>query len=290
MLGKMIKYHNKALNTVLLILSIVSISAKSLAAEVTEIDRIKKRGKLIVGMCTINQKPFYFNDEDGHLVGIDLNIANEIAKELDVKLEIIQDRGDWNAVVDDVASGRTDLALSYISFTPARAQLVKFSQPYATVSMVFSMNRSFLAKAQAEGLMTLKDMFKDPKYPLYTYAGSSYYEMASSLFPKTKLHTDPSTTRKLLANEGAAYFSDDLDVSTSFIANPEYKLQLINYQLKGFNDVIAIPVHYNNPRLLSLVNSVLRTRAVDYKINDLIKLLQKPFDEHEEEENANEHN
>jgi len=57
---------------------------------VSKLDQIKKAGKLVVGTSP-DYPPYEFhllNDRQGEIVGLDVDIAKEIARELGVKLEI----------------------------------------------------------------------------------------------------------------------------------------------------------------------------------------------------------
>ncbi|MGI6066874.1 MAG: substrate-binding periplasmic protein [Bacillota bacterium] len=69
-------------------------------------------------------------DEKGNqvFVGIDIDIADYIAKELNVKLEI-HDMA-FNGLVTAISSGRADLCISGISPTAERLEVIDFSESY----------------------------------------------------------------------------------------------------------------------------------------------------------------
>ncbi len=250
-----------------------------------DVGEIIQRGKLVVGLPKDKQKPFFYNNKNGALVGIDINLAHLIAHELGVEVEFSQTRDTWNAVVQDVADGKTDIAISYISVTPERSMKVAFSKPYAVVRPVFIMSRRYLANAQEENLETLNQIFNNPKFPFLTQHGTAYTELAKRLLhTTTTINTiDPArgtqdALDKILSNEMAVYFNDEMDTVTYFLEKPEYKLHLINYPFKGYQDNIGIPVAYGSPKLLSLINSILETTRMLYTIEDLIPLLNKEFE------------
>ena len=252
-------------------------------AQASEIDAIKARGKLLVGVCTNEQKPFYYKDKNGKLVGTDIEIAYLIAHEIGVEPEFVQDRDTWDAVVQDVVNERTDIALSYISVTPQRSMIVMFSTPYMEVRPIFMMNRSLLAKAALGHLTTLNQVFGNPDYRLYTPGGSAYTEMAKKLFKKTyaliyEANDDDSAIDMVLNERAACYFTDEVDVATHLMEHPEYKMQIIAYPMGGYTDSIAIPVSYKNQVLLSLINSIIETRDVHYTTEDVIAILQSGED------------
>ncbi|MES2215294.1 MAG: transporter substrate-binding domain-containing protein [Pseudomonadota bacterium] len=240
-----------------------------------DVDEIMKRGKLIVGLPTSEQKPFFSKDKNGKLVGIDIDLARLIAHELHVELELVQPHASWDDTVQDVADGNTDLAISYVSITPMRSMKVMFSRPYSSVRPVFVLNRQFIAKAQSEGLYTLGAIFNGPKYPIGLLADSSYKEIADKILPNASKHNDPDTTKQVLANQSAGYLTDEMDAVAIFLDHPEYKLPLINYAYKDYLDNIGVPVSYKNPKLLELVNNILQSNKIFYTMDDLILILSR---------------
>ncbi|MBQ6323707.1 MAG: ABC transporter permease subunit [Bacilli bacterium] len=66
--------------------------------------------------------------QDGNIVGVDIDIANEIAKELNMKL-IIKDVA-FDSIINEVKTGKSDLGIAGISYTPERAKEVDFSIDY----------------------------------------------------------------------------------------------------------------------------------------------------------------
>ena len=72
--------------------------------------------------------------EGGEIVGVDIDIANEIAKELGKKL-VIKDIA-FDSIVNEVKSGKADFAAAGISYSDERAKEVDFSVNYATSKQV----------------------------------------------------------------------------------------------------------------------------------------------------------
>ena len=72
--------------------------------------------------------------EGGEIVGVDIDIANEIAKELGKKL-VIKDIA-FDSIVNEVESGKADFAAAGISYSDERAKEVDFTVNYATSKQV----------------------------------------------------------------------------------------------------------------------------------------------------------
>ena len=111
---------------------VVSLSAgfTSLADDQTALDRVLERGKLIV--ATDAAWPPFEYMEGENVVGVDLDIAKEIADGLGVELEIINVSFDSLSMY--LENGEADLALAAITVTEDRADAMEFSEPYCESS------------------------------------------------------------------------------------------------------------------------------------------------------------
>lgn len=72
--------------------------------------------------------------EAGKIVGVDIDIANEIAKELGKEL-VIKDVS-FDFVINEVKSGKADFAAAGISITPERMKEVDFTNEYTVSNQV----------------------------------------------------------------------------------------------------------------------------------------------------------
>ncbi len=95
------------------------------------ITSIKSKGVLVIG-TSMDFPPFEYVNETGGAVGLDIDIATEIAKELGVKLQV-RDLG-FDALVPALKNKEIDLVLAGMSITTERQQIVDFSKPYFNAS------------------------------------------------------------------------------------------------------------------------------------------------------------
>lgn len=72
--------------------------------------------------------------ENGEIVGVDIDVANEIAKELGKKL-VIKDVS-FDFVINEVKSGKADFAAAGISITEERKKEVDFTNEYTISNQV----------------------------------------------------------------------------------------------------------------------------------------------------------
>ncbi|WP_314214156.1 ABC transporter substrate-binding protein [Pseudarthrobacter equi] len=83
-------------------------------------------GKLTV--CSdVPYEPFEFQ-KDGKTVGFDIDIANEVAKDLKAELNIVD--SSFEAIETGTALTGCDVSISSVSITDTRKQVMDFSNPY----------------------------------------------------------------------------------------------------------------------------------------------------------------
>lgn len=88
----------------------------------------KSKGKLVMA-TNASFPPYEYKDGD-KIVGIDAEIAELIAKELGLELEIKD--VEFKAIVPGVESGKFDIGMAGMTVTEDRKKSVDFSQSYAT--------------------------------------------------------------------------------------------------------------------------------------------------------------
>lgn len=98
------------------------------AASNQSVDAIKKAGKIT--MATNAEFPPFEYLKDNQPSGVDVDIANELAKDLGVELEIVD--GAFDAVIPSVQSGKVSFGAAGLSITPERQEQVDFSVEYVT--------------------------------------------------------------------------------------------------------------------------------------------------------------
>lgn len=90
-------------------------------------DKIKSAGVLKVG-TEAQYAPYEFKDADAKIVGADIALAQKIADDLGVKLEVVDMK--FDGIIPAVQSGQVDMGIAAFSNTPERAKEVDFSNIY----------------------------------------------------------------------------------------------------------------------------------------------------------------
>ncbi len=89
------------------------------------------------------QFPLYYsisfrNPKSGKIEGIDADLAEELAKELDAKLEIVE--SSFASFIADLQAGKCEIGMFGVGATLKRAQAVEFSKPYL-VTNIYAVTR-----------------------------------------------------------------------------------------------------------------------------------------------------
>ncbi len=96
------------------------------------LDRVRAQRELRVGYEPGNM-PFSYLNASGDLVGLDVEMAHELARELGAELSFVPiDPTKLTGLLD---SGYCDLVMSAVAITPMRARDVAFSEPYLEETM-----------------------------------------------------------------------------------------------------------------------------------------------------------
>jgi polar amino acid transport system substrate-binding protein len=100
--------------------------ALSRPAHADVLDDIKARGTLVVGVKA-DYKPFGFRDPSGAIIGVEPDLAADIAQRLGVKLELVPVVSSNR--LEFLRQGKTDLMLATMSDTPERRKIVQVIEP-----------------------------------------------------------------------------------------------------------------------------------------------------------------
>ena len=106
-----------------------------------DLRQVQERGALRVGLVAKDIPPLLVTGSDGEPAGIEIAMAKGLARRLGVKLEFVRTAATHDELVAQVASGEVDVAVSSVTRTVERAQVVRFSRPYLTQSVAVALNR-----------------------------------------------------------------------------------------------------------------------------------------------------
>ena len=128
--------------------AVVGLLALPAAAQDT-LDAIRKKGTIVFGVKT-DYRPWGYLNPSGKIIGLEIDMAEEIAKKIGVKREMIPVTGANR--IEFLQQGKIDVILATLGDTPQRRQVIGMIEPnyYAGATNV-------LAKKDA-GLKDWKDL------------------------------------------------------------------------------------------------------------------------------------
>ncbi|PMB83944.1 amino acid ABC transporter ATP-binding protein [Dolosicoccus paucivorans] len=124
------KKMKKIIKVILFLILLAFVLPSQLAVAKSDVESIQKKGKLVLG-TSAQFPPFEWVElVDGKetIVGVDIELAQKVAEELGVELEI--QNMSFDTLIQSVKNGRMDIAMAGISKTKERAKQVDFSIPY----------------------------------------------------------------------------------------------------------------------------------------------------------------
>ncbi|WP_415550122.1 transporter substrate-binding domain-containing protein [Lentilactobacillus hilgardii] len=122
------------------LLTVSAIQTNSASAADNSLQRVKQRGELIM-VTSPDYPPYEFQVNKGgksRIVGMDIDVAKKVAKDLGVKLVIKS--MNFDSLLVAIQTGKADMAIGGINPTNERRQSVDFSDIYYSGGQSFLIN------------------------------------------------------------------------------------------------------------------------------------------------------
>ena len=195
--------------------------------------------------------------KDGKVVGVDIDIANEIAKELGKKL-VIKDIA-FDSIINELKSGKADFAAAGLSITEDRKKQVDFTVEYTTSNQVVVVKKdsqitdinSLNGKRIAVQLGTVADLYVTENFK------------DSEINRQKKFLVAAEAVKN---NKADCIIMDQVPAKQLVSENSELKI------LDGilFTDTYGMAVKKGNTELLEKINTVLERLMTEGKIEEYV--------------------
>src|SRR5690606_109364 len=93
-----------------------SIAQTVPATRESMLEQVMKRGVLRVGMSTF--VPWAMQDKSGNFIGFEIDVANRLAREMEVKAEFIPTK--WSGIIPALLTGKFDIIVGGMGIRPER--------------------------------------------------------------------------------------------------------------------------------------------------------------------------
>jgi polar amino acid transport system substrate-binding protein len=160
------------------LLSALSLIFTMAASAGPAMDRIIKKGELVVGTSGA-QPPMTATTKKGKIIGLDADISREMADAMGVKIKFVS--LPFAKLLPALEANQVDMILSGMTMTPKRNQKVAFVGPYYVSGKgILAVAEKYAALQQAKGLDT-------PEVTVAALKDSTSQKFAETLIPKAKL-------------------------------------------------------------------------------------------------------
>ncbi len=238
-------------------------SQKQKEKEPTDLDIIKNRGYLIVGVKT-DSKPFGFYDNKGRLVGLDIDIAREIATNIfrdnspaNIKFVSVEPRNR----IAKLNSQEVDILVATMSINNKRKLILNFSAPY------FVANQKLMIRKTSK-ISHLQYFNKNGR--LAVVMGTTGEKIVRKVAPNANLigvKTYTEARDLLLEKKVDAILGDDCILAGLLTKD----LKIINRAYSREFYAVAIRKSEKSKELLNVVNSAIAVILDERKINNITK-------------------
>lgn len=220
------------------------------AADGGLLDSIKSKGKLVVGTAS-GYPPYEFVDvtsSDQAVIGIDMELAQAIADELGVELEI-QDMT-FSSLLTSLSANKVDVAIAGISPTDERKKTYDFSDSY-----LFADQSIIINKADADTYKTLDD-FKGKT--LAAEKSTTQEAICQEMLPDcplTSLEKVPDCILELKNGKAAGVAVESIVGEQYILSDDSLQFSEANF---GTKKESAIALNKGNEDLLEILNKVIK--------------------------------
>jgi polar amino acid transport system substrate-binding protein len=252
--GPLMKWKHQAL-VLLGLLTVVPANANDNTLwQRSTLNQIIKKGELRVGLEP-GYAPFEMLNKEKRVVGFDVDIAEEMAKAMGVKLKLIE--LDWNGILPALLTNQFDIIISGMTITSQRNLWINFTDPYMTVGQTI-----LVRKKLARKIKSYRDL-NSSRYTVTTKPGTTGLDAIKRLIPKAKLRLMESEWEavKEVAEGRIDAFVYDLPFNSVAYARYKNKLGFIN---KPFtHERLGWGIRKGDPDFLNWLNHFLAQMKVD---------------------------
>ncbi len=241
---------------------VIGLSACGTNDSQKDADNSEENKTLIVG-TEAGFAPFeYIGEENGDIVGVDIDIADAIAKKL--KKDLIIKNMAFDAALVAVSTGKVDLAIAGVSITEERQKNMDFSIPYLESYQVIVVNAEHpgVTIPTAEGL-------KDKIIGIQKGTIAADWLKENVDAQEIKEYDQYALAAMDLVQEKICAILVDNIVAEDMIANSENKLKILVGE-PIMLEKIAIALEKGNTELKKQVDEVIRELKDSGKIKEFL--------------------
>lgn len=233
-------------------------NSSEVSGEKDLLTQIQEKGKITIAMEG-NWQPWTYEDENGTLMGFEVEVSGAVAEKLGVEPEYVL--GEWDGLLAGVQGGRYDLMANGVGYTEDRAQAYYFSDFYA-------FNRTALVvRADNEEIQTLEDL--NGKTTCNS-ANSTYQLLAEDYGATVKdIETLDGTIEELLAGRVDATLNAEVSINDYMKEKPDANIKIVAYDPDVEKVGMIMPYGENSASLQEAINKALAELREDGTLTEI---------------------
>jgi len=254
--------------------SLILLFALTVQAQPPDMERLERQGHIVVAVLAGEAPPFFMQDKQGKLFGLDIELAENLAEQLGLTIEYNREARTYDDVVRVISEGKADIAISNLSRTLKRSKIVRFTEPYIILYQTVLFNR--LKAAQDRILVDPRKFLNQPHIKISTLANSSYMDFARECFPLATVvpYADSNlAVQDVLDGRIHAFIFDNIFTKNWHYNNPNTALFLQTLVMKENEDQIAFAVNWKDTHLLAWLELYLK----NIKTNGFLQRLDEKY-------------
>ena len=214
------------------------------------IAKIKQTNTLRVGTSG-EQFPFSFTNDAGKLEGLDIKIANAMAKRMGVEVEFVQMK--FEKLIPALNNGDIDVIFSGMSNTLKRNMDVAYTQPY------FKTGKAILSKDKAIGSANTEAINKE-SVRVAVFGKSTSEDFVKKNYPNATIISVSNYDEidKLLLNNEIDAFVGDMEICEIISFTHHLSTNFYLSPLDGDIEYIAAAVSADDALFFNLVENYIR--------------------------------
>lgn len=201
--------------------------------------------------------PYEYKDDGINIIGVDVDIAKEIAKDMGKELKILD--MDFDSTLVAVQQGKADFVAAGLSVTDERKEVVDFSVEYATSKIVLVVRKDNETIKSADDITDKTIIGVQQGNTADYYCQDEYPD--STLNPYTKFLQGALDLKN---NKIDCLMMDSLPAAQLVAQNPDFTI----LEKEVFTDKYALAVKKGNTEMLDQINATLKRLMDEGKIDE----------------------
>lgn len=212
--------------------------------------QILDKGQIRVGF-EAGYMPFEMTDKNGNFVGFDIDLARDLARELNVRFVPVNTA--WDGIIPKLMTDKFDVLISGMTITESRAKHVDFTIPY------FIMGQTIILHERHRGKVKSYNDLNDSRYIVTSKLGTTGEQAVQRKIPRCIYKSFETETDAFLEVKNGNADAFVYDLGYCAIAQAMHGTDNLVFLDKPFTyEPLGFAVRKNDPAFVEFLNAFIR--------------------------------